>query len=193
MGKQNYVGQYLINTVRHGDWCKQDVGECIWQDSKNLLCAHYANHSMGNQFYSILRIPTRLTKKIKWYATFDEFYGAISSDSNGRVATMTEKERDGFESIKGLPQLYEDDMGREYLYPDRNCVAQLARCIKERPVAGKFLEKYIVAETVKHKARRETREAIAKMIADAKLSADEAGQLGIITHTFDAWGDPVPF
>ncbi len=174
MSKQNYVGQYLINTVRQTDWCRQEVGECLWQDSKNLLCAHYANQTMGTQFHSILLVPVRLAKKIKWYASFDEFYGEISSDSNGSVdITMTLKERDGFQSIRALPQDYSDDMGCGYFYPERNCVAQLARCIKERPVAGKFLAKYIAAEAVKHKARKATIETIAKMIADAGLSADE--------------------
>lgn len=194
MSREYYVGQYLINNVDQGGYCEQDVGECVWQDSKSLLCVHYESCTSGKMFHSILLVPVRLAKKIKWYATFDEFYEAISVHSNCRLEmTMTSKERKRVQSIKKLPAQNSNNPWSSDFHQAGNCVARLARCLSERPAAGKFLAdflaEYIAAETAKHEARKATIEAIAKMIADARLSHDDRLRLGLATQI----DDDIPF
>ena len=194
MSKKNYVGQYLINTVGQVGWCRQDVGECIWQDTKNLLCAHYEDDSSGRLFHSILLIPVRLAKKINWYAAFDEFYETIAGHSNRQLEiNMTEKERDGIHAIEVLPTRDSKiSWSSEFSYAG-NCVAKLTRCLKERPDAGTYLVDYITAEAAKHKARMVTIQAIAKMISDAELSADEMRDLTLVAQTRNEFDDDIPF
>ena len=106
---------------------------------------------------------------------------------------MTSKERDGVQSIKVLPARNSNiPWSSDFAYAG-NCVARLARCLKERPDAGTFLAEYIAAEAAKHKARKATIEVIAKMIADARLSADEMAGLGRVTQVHDEWDSEVPF
>jgi hypothetical protein len=185
MSKQNYVGQYFINNVDQAGFCVPDFGQCIWQDSKNLLCARHEKGSCGQAWDSILLMPARLAKKIKWYAVFDEFDNALAGDPNGPLEiTMTSKERDGVPSIR-VPEYYMDIL--DILWGGRydlagNCVATLAWWLRERPDVGMWLADYLAAEAAKHKARKATIEAIAKMIADAGLSADEVVRLALGIH-----------
>lgn len=180
MGNQDYVGQYFINDIEHGGWCKRDTGECVWQDSQNLLCAHYESGTSGKKFHSILLIPVCLARKIKWYMTFDEFYEAIFGHSNCRPEiTMTSEDRDAVQSMKVLPDYNSNIPWSSDFKHAGTCVARLARLLKERPPAGKILAEYISAEAAKCKAREAIIESIAKMIAGAGLSWDERHQLGL--------------
>lgn len=192
MSRQNYVGRHFINNVDAGNVCEQETGECIWQDSKSLLCEPHANGTAVTMCdHSILLIPVRLAKKMHWYATFDEVHAEISSDSNGlQKATMTWKEREEFQSIRGMPDHYEDDSGVWWGWrydPDPLWVDSFARSFKDRPAAGKFFAQYIAAEAANHKAREETIKAIAIMIADARLSLEEREQLDLATQIYDEW------
>jgi hypothetical protein len=193
MSKQNYVGQYLINTVRQGDWCTQDVGECIWQDSKNLLCVHYSSCTAGREFHSIHLIPVRLAKKTKWYATFDEFYEDISAYPKEPLEnTMAWKRRGELLSITMLQELLLDYPWGEHFSFAGNCVARMTRFFKEYPAAGTLVVEHIATKATRHDAREAVIEAIERMITDAGLSADEMARLGRLT-VIEACGDEIPF
>jgi hypothetical protein len=185
MGKQNYVGKYFINNVGQADGYRQDAGECVWQDNKNLLCALHADGSWGMAFNSILLIPVHLAKKFKWYVEFDDFDAAICNSSNSPLEmTMTSKERDEVPSIR-VPEYYMDilDILWDRVYEDAGlCVTRLRWSLNERPAAGEALAAYLASEAEEHKARKATIEAIAKMIVDAGLSADEVVRLALGIH-----------
>ena len=188
MGKQDYVGQYFINNVDQSGSSMQDVGECIWQDSENLLCALHAEDSCSQAFCGFLLIPVRLAKKIKWYAVFDDFENAISDDSNSQLEiSMNSEERDALRSIR-VPGYYmeisEILWGGEYNHAGL-CVATLVWSLKERPDAGEFLAMYIADRAPTHKDRKATIEVIAKVIADAGLSTDEIARLGRVHQEYD--------
>jgi hypothetical protein len=185
MGEQNYVGKYFINNVGQADGYRQDAGDCVWQDSKNLLCALHAYGSWGMAFNSILLIPVHLAKKFKWYVEFDDFDAAIFNSSNSPLeVTMTLKERNEVPSIS-VPEQHMEvlDILWDRVYEDAGlCVGKLALGLSERPAAGEALAAYLASDAEKHKARKVTIDAIEKMIADAGLSADEVARLALGIH-----------
>lgn len=178
MTKENYVGQYFTIDVDPADPYELSVSECVWQDSDNLLCAVYTNHSFGMQFQRILLIPFSLAGHFNWYATIDEFYeGSIACSDSLREVSITWQDRNEFPSISVLPYLNSDYPWWRHFGFTGNCVAKLSRCFKEYPESGTFLAGFIAEKAARDKARRSNIESIAKLIAEAGLSKDEVAQL----------------
>ena len=178
MSKQNHVGQYFINKLDQGGLRVPDVGECIWQDNKNLLCGRYESRTCGREFHSILLIPLRVAKKTKWYATFDKFYEDISAYSNDPVEmTMASMTHGDCVSITMLHELLLDCPWSGQFSFTGNCIAKLTRFFKEHPAAGTLVVEHIATKATRLDAREVVIEAIERMITDACLRADERARL----------------